>query len=462
MKKKQQREELAEKQYLDRLQRESWNLELIISGLALFGLVALYDKFGDLSNVSEMTGDSFVGGIIMTGVVIIYFSAMIVFVNLVFHLLLRGLWIGAIGLRSVSGDINFYQLRFARPFNQFLRRRIPSFDDYIIKLDRICSVIFSFSFMLALLLIGFIAYWVVFSGMIYLGRLLDGAGHGMFLQYAGIFFILLYISLGLLYLVDFLTLGYLKRKRWLSRFYYPIYRFFGFITLARLYRPLYYNFIDDRLGRKMVILALPYILLLFIGLSLSFSGGAYYDEDFFAKTDDYAGAYVREKYYENLQDEASASTQAFLLAKDVVHQPVNKLSMYILHRYAEVIEYKYPDLPKLNETILVSDFVVGFKSADRHNNTTEKEADYLSCFRSLFEVRLNGRLLDMEDAVLFRDESTPFPKLVKYLSLSEEEPGLQQLDITYYSYSARKDTLISNQQSIPFYYQPEVSFKTVD
>jgi hypothetical protein len=455
MRKKKQHKETTDKQYLDRLQRDSWNLELIISGLALFGLIALYDKFGDLGKVSEITGDSFVGGVIMTGVAIIYFSATIVFVNLIFHLLLRGLWIGAIGLRSVSGDINFYQLRFARPFNQFLRRRIPSFDDYIIKLDRICSVIFSFSFMLALLLIGFIAYWIVFSGLIYLGRLLDGADHGMFLQYAGIFFIVLYILLGLVYLVDFLTLGYLKRKRWLSRFYYPIYRFFGFITLARLYRPLYYNFIDDRLGRKMVILALPYILLLFIGLSLSFTGGAYYDKDFFSEADDYSGAYVREQYYENLQDEASASTQAFLLAKDVVHQPVNKLSMYILHRYTKVIEYKYPDLPKLNETILISDFVVGFNSADRHSKIISEEANYLNVFRSLFEVRLNGRLLDMEDAVLFRDEDTPFPKLVKYLSLSGEKPGLQQLDITYYSYSDRNDTLISNQQGIPFYYQPE-------
>ncbi|MCB9352189.1 MAG: hypothetical protein H6573_32540 [Lewinellaceae bacterium] len=86
-----------------------------------------------------------------------------------------------------------------------------------------------------------------------------------------------FILLGsLLYFIDFITLGYLKRIRWLAPVYYPIYRFFSLITFARLYRPLYYNLIDNRFGRGVGFLLAPYMILLIVGSSIKFISEAYF------------------------------------------------------------------------------------------------------------------------------------------------------------------------------------------
>ncbi|PHI18640.1 hypothetical protein CEQ90_16800 [Lewinellaceae bacterium SD302] len=406
--------------------------------------------------MSEYSSDSTVGGAVLAGAVVSYFCGAIVFINLIIHFLLRGLWIGAVGLRSVSGDINFHQLRLSNRFNRFLRHRISSFDDYIIGLDRICSVIFSFSFLLALLLIGFFFYWgvmiLIMYGIMQFAELVDVKG-----LYVGPFiFMAIYLVLGLLYLLDFMTLGWVKRIRWLSRFYYPVYRFFGFVTLARIYRPLYYNFIDDKFGRRMVLIAVPYILLILVAVSFSFQGGPFYDARYFSDQEIFEGEFSKEFYYENLREDDLRQPSRYLVGADMVSRPINKVSLFILPEYAATIECKFPEVNRLNESVLNSEFIVGFNNAKRTMNADEKkpENDFINYFREIFELRLNGRQLNMDDAVLFDSKNYPFPKLVKYLPLSRETPGLQQLEITRFEYSRNGDSLRPIKKVLPFYYQP--------
>ena len=71
-----------------------------------------------------------------------------ILINLVLHVLLRGIWISTLGLRYVSGEIDFDKLRLAPRFDRFLRRRIVSFDQYILRLENLCSVIFAFTFLI--------------------------------------------------------------------------------------------------------------------------------------------------------------------------------------------------------------------------------------------------------------------------------------------------------------------------
>ena len=91
----------AFKKLLQKLQEESWQLELLISGFAIFGLFSAYEplKFA----IIEATND----GIIHKAIIakIAFTSCTILLFNLLLHVLLRGLWIGALGLRYVSGDI---------------------------------------------------------------------------------------------------------------------------------------------------------------------------------------------------------------------------------------------------------------------------------------------------------------------------------------------------------------------
>jgi hypothetical protein len=54
------------------------------------------------------------------------------------HVVLRGLWIGALGLRYVSGDIDYEQLKYSPKFTKYLSKKIGSFDKYIATLENYC------------------------------------------------------------------------------------------------------------------------------------------------------------------------------------------------------------------------------------------------------------------------------------------------------------------------------------
>ena len=253
--------------WLERLSRESWQLELLISGFVLFLLAGSYDGLQYLENRAEYIGDNIAGGgVFQIPVLMIEGAWLLLFLNLLLHVVLRGMWIAAIGLRSVSGDIEFDKLRFEPIFTAYLQRRMGSFDNFINRLERLSSTFFAFTFLVVFALIGLLMTLFVFM-LVTLSLLLVAERY--FVMSAelvvGVVIMILgipYLICALAYGIDFATLGYFKRQRDIHRVYMPIYRFFSFITFARLYRPLYYNMIDNRFGRKLGKILVPYLLLL--------------------------------------------------------------------------------------------------------------------------------------------------------------------------------------------------------
>lgn len=260
-------------EWLDKLARESWQLELIISGFAIFLLIGIYEPLNDIGN--ELLNGSLSARMqVILGLPFGILKAgwFILLVNLCIHVLLRGLWISTIGLRSVSDDIDFEALRFTPRFDRFLQRKVGSFDRYIERLEKICSVLFAFTFLVLFMLLA-VGGQIALLG---LGNLILWEWLGLRDHAVTSIFNILVLAGSLLYFIDFLTLGYLKRIRWLSFVYYPVYRFFSIITFARLYRPIYYNLIDNRFGRGVGFLLVPYIVLLPIGSSVKFITDAYF------------------------------------------------------------------------------------------------------------------------------------------------------------------------------------------
>jgi len=229
------------KKLLDKLQQESWQLELIISGFAIYGLILSYEPLV-LENLKAFKNEETLGanffGITLT-------SISILIILLLTHVVMRGIWIGAIGLRYVSGDIDYESLNYSEKFTGFLRKKVGSFDRYISKLENISSTIFALAFLMIFFFISFFMVFGVFAiGRNYLGKLEPISEIAYtFLSYS---LSIVYIICVLLLLIDFLGAGILKKYKWTSKIYFPIYRVFGFITLAFLYRPLVYNFLDQK------------------------------------------------------------------------------------------------------------------------------------------------------------------------------------------------------------------------
>ena len=103
------------RQWLRKLEQESWQLELLVSAFTIFLLIqasGAFDSFLDgivyqyNINASLLTFVYFF--LLLLGLAI---KALVIF--LIIHLLLRGFWIGTIGLRSVQADVDFQKLKYS-------------------------------------------------------------------------------------------------------------------------------------------------------------------------------------------------------------------------------------------------------------------------------------------------------------------------------------------------------------
>jgi len=128
------------KRWLDTIQQDSWQLELIISGVVIFLLLGAYAPLKSMDErlaLDVLTGSSVLmviaGGFFILQVA--YFSLLITFF---LHLLLRGFWIGVVGLRSVSGDFDHSVLDYQPVYLNWLKKKSGSFDDYFERLEMQC------------------------------------------------------------------------------------------------------------------------------------------------------------------------------------------------------------------------------------------------------------------------------------------------------------------------------------
>ncbi len=311
---------------------------------------------------------------------------LVLLICLIVHVLLRGVWIAAIGLRYVSGDIDYPNLRYQPRYNDWLARRVGSFDGYIERLERYCSVLFSVAFLIIFCFLSVTTYLMFTVAVRYVftwGEQVDWQRKGLF---GGGFMGIVCLVVGVLYFIDFLTLGFFKRNRWTAKLYYPLYRFMGWVTLANLYRPLYHNLVDHRFGRRIARLLPVFVLLALTAVSLKFVGAPYYPA--YART----GTHIIE---------ARNYDQAEPVDGDVLRRPTLS-NKFPLHNYVELF---VPYLPTYNDRVIQREFPDlqvsryagiklrgAFSAGELYNN----EADYpalLKALSSLHRLSLNGDAL---------------------------------------------------------------------
>jgi len=192
---------------------------------------------------------------------IVYIGWRIFFFNLLLHVILRGLWIASIGLRYVSNEIDFEELNYAPAYTNYLKKKIGSYDEFIEKLEKLCSIIFAFTFLMFLLLVSLAIFF--FIGLAPMA-LIDGANEVTILSIVLIVMLFTYMVLGAIVAIDFISLGAIKKIRepWVIKIFSPIFKFYSYITLSFLYRPILYNFLDQKYTRRFFLLLLPYVIIL--------------------------------------------------------------------------------------------------------------------------------------------------------------------------------------------------------
>lgn len=382
--------------WLESLQQESWQLELIISGFAIFLVGSLEDPLSEWgTRMSVATAGIENNFILMLPLIIMYSAWFFLLINLVLHLILRGLWISTIGLRYVSGDIDWDELNFQPKFQNYLQSKIGSYDEYIERLEKLCSVVFAFTFMIIFIFISF-GLWlmtIIFLIEVFQKLMSPILSESTYMIVKRVIFIL-WVTTGIFYFVDFLTLGWLKRRKWASKFYYPIYRFYSVITMASLYRPIYYNLIDHKYGRTLSKLMIPYILILSLLASFSIEYHGHYP------TENKDGNILSRLNYDDEREILGSYVDKISLpSKYVSNGFLDVFIKYKENRESAVIEKICPNLKPQREVGIRSDFIIGFNSAKDDNMSTDSS---LICVQSLYQISVDDSLFTNLSARFFR------------------------------------------------------------
>ena len=429
------------KKWLEILQQESWQLELLISGFAIFLLAGAFEQLDFISYQIKLltTGSSYFGTLYVPFQILLGVWYVLI-INLILHVLLRGLWISTIGLRYVSGEIDFKLLNFNSTFDRFLKRRIVSFDLYIQQLEQLCSIVFAFTFLIIFILISFGIY---VSGIILQSLLLDYVNEHS--SEAWLFllipFLLLYLFGGFIYFLDFITLGWIKRRKRISKIYYPFYRFLSFVTLSFIYRPLYYNLIDTKFGRRVVLFLVPYLLIFTMVASITVETQSYLPSN-------RTGHSILNDRYDDTWNSKEPSTSASINSKYISNGYVELFLPYLGRTDDEVIKLLCPDiLPARKGVFLFRNFDV--RRARMDAETTVK------CHSKRFDIYINDSLISEPVYRFHEHQKRNITGLLTVLDISTLKRGEHHLkiDVLLKQTENDKDTLVMSKGAvqIPFW-----------
>lgn len=380
--------------WLKKLERESWQLELLVSAFTIFLLIganSAYDEFVNDLLYQYNFNDSALS-VIYVFLILIQRSIMALTISLIVHLMLRGFWIGTIGLRSVQANIDFNKLNYSDFFTEKLKRKVISLDKLVIKLDEICSVIFAFSFLVISILIAFGMYLMVIGvvgvGVSALINALTGTLSLVALIIGVAIFFLLIIS-GLIYMIDYFTLGFFKKIKWFSKIYYPFYRFYNVITLSGLSRSIYYYLISKFSKKRIRLVYAIFGSMVLATLMFSFDQYQFFpnytSNKYFAPTN---------AYDDQRPDDENINTIS--IASSFIDKPHFQVFIRYNPEDNELLRNNCPDFEPIKDDGL--NWKLRIKSSGANfiitgmDHSSEDFQKLLDCQKSMYQVSVNDSI----------------------------------------------------------------------
>ena len=232
--------------WLKRLQENSWEAEILISGGAIFSLFQLDNYLTNfiahVREIRQITGLSFAS-------LFLFLGTNGITIGFFVHLALRGFWIGLVCLHYGSPQgINFKKLSIQGIY----QKETQSFSllHQIVKLDKISGEMFFLSLAFLLAVIGFI--------------LISAVSLTLFAFFDISEFV--FFGLSLVFFLDFFSGGPLRRFRVIGLIYRPLYLYFNYLSLAFIYRP-WFQILFTNSNRVKAVLG----GLIFFGIAVIFT-----------------------------------------------------------------------------------------------------------------------------------------------------------------------------------------------
>jgi hypothetical protein len=245
-------------QWLKNLQENSWQMELFISGGAIFSLFQAEDFLLAWAFTARMT--VFLAGTGF-GVILSMLGIKLLTVGFFTHLLLRAYWISLLCLNDVfpSGS-NIHKLKIGLPFFKKTESE-GNLINQIIRIDQHAGLVFFFSIISTLIISGSLILIFIFLSVP--SGIFDNEINPITQLYFKAIFILLSI-----YYLDLIIFGFLRKLKGLSYLFFPIFWLFDRVTLRFLYeKPLQVYGSNIHRGRAVLV----FLLFFTISIALSYS-----------------------------------------------------------------------------------------------------------------------------------------------------------------------------------------------
>ncbi|NRD20222.1 hypothetical protein HNV08_09190 [Winogradskyella eckloniae] len=419
------------KGWLQRLKDESWEAELLVSAIAIFGIFQMFDvidwgtnKFINVLNPSQY----------LVGYAILFiglFAISILASMFVIHFFLRAYWIGLVGLNSVFPDYSIEDSAYSKIYTEKILTILPKLEDSIKKVDALCSVIFSAAFTFLLMY----AYMALMACLyLLLFNLLSDFVPTLILLIPLVLFIgamLFQIIIG--------TIANLKKNREkesLQILYFKAVKYTSLIMIGPLYKSiLQVSMIFGSNFKKNKSLAYLMLSFLIVGMPLAIIQMNKTNIPYLIKTGIGVEADELKIYPSYYASENTSST--FLLAPEIASDVIK----------SKVIKVFIPIFD--NEKRLREGTCETYKEDENLTKSEQRKASslsFLNCYKTYNTVFLNDEKVDA-DFLKYKHPVTKQFGVIGYVSLKDATFGMQTITIKK-EYS--KDNIKS--WSIPFYY----------
>ncbi len=425
------------KKLLDRLQENSWQLELLISGFAIMGLFYAIEPITNKVIVA-LYNDNI---IFIVFYFIIKICINILIFNLLLHLLLRGMWIGSLGLRYMFGEIDFDKLNYSVLFTKHLKRKVGSFDDYIGKLENFCSVIFAITFLLIfyVLSISILGFTYAFIE----NAFIDSVPHWVNIGIRIPLFVLFSTGVILTFL-DFITQGLLKKNKWVAKIFFPFYWIFSILTLSFLYRPLIYNFLDNKHGKLISFVLIPIYTLILIVNTLEYQKSNFITQH---STELSNNSIANGTNYEDIiEKNGNILIGKFAIQSKVITEPYVKVVVPLNNTIEDsLIEFNISLKPKKDKRGIGLPFLNLFNTNETNYDSLRNE--FLNTFQKYYSFKIDTTSYKTDFVITNIDDKFSFESYIGIQDLSEGKHIIEFQSLKHKD----TDSLLSIRK-IPFWY----------
>lgn len=407
--------------WLTTLERESWQPELLISGLAIFAAMQFPTLIADFQLYVAFNFDKemFMYATILTSYLSI--ASYAIAINFSIHFVLRVFWIGVLGLMSVyPKGIDYENYPYGgKKFVGKLRQKLTTLEGFSLQIDRLCSIIFALSGLIVLslvsasiligsvfllsLLVKFLLpnYWNDNYNEITLGIL------GAIMMFFGVF-------------LSLFNYTKLKHTAFADKYHFLIYWVYSSLIFNVLNRPFHYlsmTFATNNSATKMNFFVGIYILALssFIGVKMAVQVGGIETRDYYAEeSNEFA---LDPMCYDNLRPSHRYTTRPSI-PSDVIEGKFVKLFV----PYTKRLDVKLKDMCKgkaLKKEESTSDY--------EHSRLQNRA--YLECFEELYKVYLNDEKLRKIDWHFYQHSHKEEEGLISYISTESLGAGKNVLRV---------------------------------